>query len=105
MLSREIVLAHQQQSFRALLRHVWQSSSFYRDLYSASGIGQAELAELTPSDLPIINKTLLMENFAGAVTDPRLKKNDLEHWLRENRNPAANYCDDFIVVHSSGSSG
>lgn len=105
MLSREIVLANQQQSFHALLRHVWQSSSFYRDLYSASGIGQAELAELTPSDLPIINKTLLMENFAGAVTDPRLKKNDLERWLHENRNPAANYCDDFIVVHSSGSSG
>jgi len=105
LLSREIVLAHQQQSFHALLRHVWQSSSFYRDLYSASGIGQAELAEVTPSDLPIINKKLLMENFAGAVTDLRLKKNDLERWLHENRNPAANYCDDFIVVHSSGSSG
>lgn len=105
MLSREIVLAHQQQSFHALLRHVWQHSSFYRDLYRDSGIRQAELAEVTPSDLPLINKKLLMENFPRAVTDPRLRKTDLERWLHENRNPAANYCDDFIVVHSSGSSG
>lgn len=102
MRSREIVLAHQQQSFQALLRHVWRRSSFYRDLYSGSGIREVELEDVTPRDLPLINKKLLMENFDRAVTDLRLRKNDLERWMHENRNPAANYCDDFIVVHSSG---
>lgn len=99
------LLRHQQKSFQALLRHAWRRSSFYRDLYSGSGIREVELEDVTPSDLPLINKKLLTENFDAAVTDPRLRENDLERWIHETRNPAANYRDDFIVVHSSGSSG
>ncbi len=93
------------QSFHALLRHAWQRSSFYRDLYSSLGITESKLPEVTVKDLPIIDKKLLMENFDRAVTDPRLKKADLERWMQEHRNPAENYLQDFIVVHSSGSSG
>src|SRR5262245_20732222 len=103
--NRETVLRNQQRSFHALLRHAWQKSQFYQDLYSSAGVREHELADVTPEDLPIIDKTLLMEHFDRAVTDPRSKKNDLQRWVYEYRNPAANYRQDFIVFHSSGSSG
>src|SRR5688572_9453467 len=89
--NRATVLRDQQRSFHALLRYVWQKSRFYRDLYSSAGIRERELADVTPKDLPIIGKKLLMENFDRAVTDPRLKKTDLQRWVHEYRNPAANY--------------
>jgi amino acid adenylation domain-containing protein len=99
------VARYQQQSFHALLRHVWRSSPFYRDLYSSAGITEQSLADIAPGDLPMISKQLLMDNFDRAVTDPRLKKAELQRWVHEYRNPAAHYRHDFIVLHSSGTSG
>ena len=103
--SRAIVFRSQQRSFLAILRHVWQRSRFYRDLYSAAGIKEHDLADIKPHDLPIIDKKLLMENFDRAVTDPRLRKNDLQRWVHEVRDSGANSLEDFIVFRSSGSSG
>ncbi|MGH7829949.1 MAG: phenylacetate--CoA ligase family protein, partial [Candidatus Binatia bacterium] len=80
---RSRVLRRQQKSFQALLRHAWRRSSFYRDLYSGSGIREVELADITPSDLPLINKKLLADNFDAAVTDPRLRESGLERWIHE----------------------
>ena len=88
-----------------MLRHAWQKSRFYRELYSAAGIKEQDLAAVRPGDLPIIDKKLLMDNFDQAVTDPRLRKSDLEHWMGEVGDPALNYLDDYIVCQSSGSSG
>ena len=89
----------------SLLRHAWRKSRFYRDLYSAAGITERDLAAVHLGDLPLIDKKLLMDNFDLAVTDPRLRKNDLERWVSEVGDPRQNYLDEFIVCHSSGSSG
>ncbi|HUK40862.1 MAG TPA: amino acid adenylation domain-containing protein [Candidatus Acidoferrales bacterium] len=102
---RAAVLRSQRESFVALLRHVWQKSRFYRDLYSEAGIGERDLDILRPEDLPIIDKKLLMDNFDQAVTDPRLSKSSLARWISEVGDPALDYLDDFIVCQSSGSSG
>ncbi len=105
MQNREMILQSQRQSFRDLLHHVWRRSSFYRDLYSGSGIRESEIDEIMPNHLPLIDKKLLMEHFDEAVADPRLRKHDLGRWIHDNRDPAANFLDKYIVVHSSGSSG
>ena len=102
---RAAVLRGQRESFTALLRHVWQQSRFYRELYSAAGIQECDLNTLRPEDLPIIDRKMLMDNFDQAVTDPRLSKGDLSHWISEVDDPALDYLDNFIVCHSSGSSG
>ena len=102
---RVAVRRRQRDSLLGLLRHVWRKSRFYRDLYSAAGIKEQDLASLRPDDLPLIDKPLLMDNFDLAVTDPRLKKSDLERWVSEVGDPRRNYLDEFIVCHSSGSSG
>jgi phenylacetate-CoA ligase len=102
---RVAVLRRQRESFLSLLRQVWRKSRFYRALYSAAGIHEQDLASLRPEDLPLIDKSLLMGNFDQAVTDPRLRKSDLERWVSGVGDPRRNYLDEFIVCHSSGSSG
>ena len=102
---RATVLRRQRDSFLALLRHAWQKSRFYRDLYYAAGIREHDLAAVALDDLPIIDKKLLMDNFDQAVTDPRLRKSDLDRWVGEVGDPGLNYLDDFVVCQSSGSSG
>jgi amino acid adenylation domain-containing protein len=105
MQSCESVARSQRQAFHKLLRHAWLNSPFYRDLYSSTGIKYRALGEVTSSDLPLIDKKMLMDNFDRAVTDTRLRKRDLERWMYENRNPAASYLNEFVVFHSSGTSG
>ncbi len=102
---RAAVLRRQRESFTGLLRHVWQKSRFYRELYSAAGVAEHDLDTLRPEDLPIIDRQLLMDNFDQAVTDPRLSKSDLSRWVSEVGDPGLDYLDNFIVCHSSGSSG
>jgi amino acid adenylation domain-containing protein len=46
-----------------------------------------------------------MENFDDAVTDPRLQRQELEIWAHENIYPEEKFCNEFIVIRSSGTSG
>jgi phenylacetate-CoA ligase len=78
---------------------------FYRELYSGHGIREHQLGELSVSDLPFVTKKLLMENFDRAVTDSRLRKSALERWLNDVRDPRQLFQREFIVMHTSGSSG
>ena len=99
------LLPSQRQRFRTLLAYIWQHSAFYRDYYRSHGIQDDHLADLTPSDLPFMTKATLMEHFDQAVTDPRLRKRDIEEWLRGSHDPAELFAREFIVISSSGSSG
>jgi phenylacetate-coenzyme A ligase PaaK-like adenylate-forming protein len=103
--TRESMLRDQQRSFQELLRFAWERSPFYRDYYAGHGIKDQDLAHLTIRDLPFLSKQPLMEHFDAAVTDARLKRKDLEQWIEDNPAPGENYRKEFIVIHSSGSSG
>ena len=103
--TRESLLRDQQRSFHELLRFAWEHSPFYRDYYASYGIKDKNLADLTIGDLPFLSKQPLMEHFDEAVTDPRLKRKELEQWMQNNHDPRENFRKDFIVIHSSGSSG
>ena len=85
--SREAMLAYQQRCFRKLLAHVWKRSAFYRNYYGSYGLREKDLNEATIRDLPFVSKQILMENFDAAVTDPRLRKKELEQWIENHRNP------------------
>ena len=96
---------HQRANLRRLLGHVWKSSPFYRDYYQSHGIRKEDLREITTSDLPILSKPTLLENFDRAVTDPRLNRAAVERWLQDNPEPHKRFARDFVVLHTSGSSG
>jgi phenylacetate-CoA ligase len=99
------MISNQVASFQKLLNYVWRHSPFYQDFYSSHGIKEKDLPALTVRDLPFLSKQLLMEHFDAAVTDSRLRKRELEQWIQDNPDPRQNFQKDFIVVHSSGSSG
>jgi amino acid adenylation domain-containing protein len=95
----------QRRRFHELLHNVWIQSAFYREFYQDHGIQERDLPELSVTDLPFLTKSLLMAHFDGAVTDSRLRKTELELWLDRVRDARQMFEKDFIVMHSSGSSG
>lgn len=103
--TRSDMIRYQQQQLRALLAYVWTHSPFYREYYSSNGIRDTHLSQLDVRDLPLVTKPTLMEHFDTVVTDGRLRKADLEHWLQNHRDPHQQFHKDFIVCYSSGSSG
>lgn len=73
--SRDRLLAWQGERLRALLRHAAAASPYYREVLGPDA-GEAPLAEL-----PTLPKATLMEEFDRIVTDPRLRRADLEAHL------------------------
>ena len=102
--TREQILAHQRERFHELLAAVWSRSPFYRDYYRDHGITEAQLPEITPDDLPVINKEILMENFDRVSEDPRLRRDKIEAWIHSDAPPGA-YAKYYVVVHTSGTGG
>ena len=103
--SRYAMLQLQRQHFQQLLNHAWNRSEFYRDYYSSHGIEERHLADISISDLPLLPKKTLIDNFDQAVVDPRLKRAKLEEWFESHRSPGETYCEGLVVIHGSGTTG
>ncbi len=103
--TRQAMLQYQRRQFHELLKHVWRRSAFYREYYGSHGISEKSLDELSIEDLPLLPKKTLIDNFDRAVTDPRLRRKDLEEWFETHRDPSDTFCDDMVVIHGSGTSG
>src|SRR5262245_48330993 len=103
--TRAAMLQYQERYFRKLIRHVWDRSAFYRDYYTSHGVKEKNLSEISISDLPLLPKKTFIDNFDRAVTDPRLRKKQLEQWLAGRRIADEAFCADTIVIHGSGTSG
>ena len=69
-----IIPAIQHEKFRRLLRYVAERSPFYRRFHRGM-----ENRPLT--DLPVLTKSLLMENFDELVTDRSIRLSDAEAFL------------------------
>jgi phenylacetate-CoA ligase len=91
----EAVAAHQRLAFRAVLGVALERSSFYRDFYGP-GAQRAALAEL-----PVLTKDILMENFDAAVTDRRLRLEDLRAHIDRDEDL---HLGEFRAMSSGGSS-
>jgi len=69
----ERVYVAQQRRLRRLLRHAGALSPFYREKFKGIDLTRCSLA-----DLPITTKSELMEHFDQVVTDPDVKRADLD---------------------------
>lgn len=90
----------QQQRFRRLLRHAFKHSEFYRDRYRGIDIDNCRL-----EDLPIVTKSVMMENFDRFVTDPRVRLGEIREWIAYKNNYGKLYLNKFLPIPTSGSSG
>ena len=96
--SRGRLLEYQRARLRTMIEYAVEHSAYYRE---ALGPDAAE-AEL--SDLPTLPKALLMDELDRVVTDPRLRRRDLESFLDE-ADAGALYLDEYRLFSTSGTSG
>lgn len=94
------ILAIQKQRFRRLLHHTVKNSEFYQELYSGIDIDDCRL-----SDLPIVTKSAMMDNFDRFTTDSRLKLREIQQWLADKNNDGKWYLEKFLPIATSGSTG
>jgi putative adenylate-forming enzyme len=96
--SRQDVLGYQRERFEGLLRHALAHSPYYRETLGTGA------AERPLEELPVLPKALLMEHFDDVVTDPRLRRADLEAFLGAADAGAA-YLGEYRIFSTAGSSG
>lgn len=92
------------QRFTSLVEKTYHASAFYRDLYTSHGIKPKDLKEIDPKDLPIIDKSMVMDNFDALITDPSITRKLVEEFLRNDTN-SQNRFRNNTVIHTSGSTG
>jgi phenylacetate-CoA ligase len=92
------------QRFTSLLEKTYHTSRFYRDLYSSHGIKPNDLKDVTPEDLPVISKAMVMDNFDSLLTDPSITRKSVEEFLSNDTNPRNRFRNN-TVIHTSGSTG
>lgn len=99
---RPLARIHDAQSrrLRALLRHAVERSPFYREKYRGIDVERCSIA-----DLPTVTKAELMANFDRVVTDPAVRRADLEAFLDRPENIGTRFLGTYPVCHTSGSQG
>ena len=95
----------QTKRFKKILRHVLKYSRFYQRYYKKHGITLENLESITVTDLPPINKEIMMDNYDDFVCDRFLKRKNIEEFLSYSKEPREKYHNIYTVIHTSGSSG
>ena len=94
------VVGIQNRRLRSLLRHAVEYSDLYKTKFKGIDIEHCRISEL-----PVITKSEMMNNFNHLVTDPRLKLEEIQEWTSEVKNFGKLYLNRFIPIPSSGSTG
>ena len=89
----------QKVRLREIIHYARTHSAFYADYYN--GITSTS----TSTKLPPVTKTLLYENFDRWVTDPTIKRKDVEAFIKDKSNIGKSFSNKYIVWSSSGTSG
>jgi phenylacetate-CoA ligase len=98
--TREELLALQRRRLVQTARNAAVASPIYRELYS--GIELSEDLDLRA--LPVVSKGMLMERFDEWVTDPRLRRSEIETHLQRVRGDEL-YLDAYRCMPTGGTTG
>jgi phenylacetate-CoA ligase len=98
--SRDHLMAFQREQVAALVAHATRHSALYRRLYG----GELDPADVELAQLPVLDKATMMHGFDDLVTDPRLRRADLERHLAGLERDEL-YLGEYRVMASGGSSG
>ena len=102
---KEYAEKRRRKRFRKLLFHAWDKSNFYRDLYSSHGLKRKDLRTVNLTDLPIVTKDMLIDNYDDVLTKKALKHDKMEKWLKSHKTMSHCYLNKYILVHTSGTTG
>jgi phenylacetate-CoA ligase len=96
----EHVFRLQQKRFRKLIRRAVRASPYYAHKFAGINL---EACALT--DLPIITKRDMMENFEDVVTDRTICREDIQRFVEDPSNLGKLFNGKYAVAHTSGSQG
>ena len=88
--------------FRRLVRYIEPRSAYYRRIIAERRI---DLDTCTPSDFPVLTKSLLMKHFDEIATAPGVTKSAIAEFLTRSHDPTELFLGRYRVIHTSGSSG
>ncbi len=97
--SPEYVESLRRERLRRLLQHA-VTASFFREKYRGLDLDQIELSQLPPT-----NKQELMTSFDHAITDPAIRRTDVEKFMMDPANLGRLFRGRYCVSHTSGSQG
>ncbi len=98
--SREELAAYQDRQLKKVVRHAAAHSPLYGRLLKDIDVS----GDFALTDLPIVDKRLMMEHFDEWVTDPRLKLANIERQI-ETDPLNQYYLGEYRIVATAGSSG
>src|ERR1700722_14634298 len=87
----------QRQRLGRLVRYAVSRSPFFREKYRGLDLHHFQLA-----DLPTTTKRELMQDFDATVTDPAVRRVELEQFLVNPANLGRFYRGRYAVSHTSG---
>jgi phenylacetate-CoA ligase len=98
--TRDRLLAWQAERLRALLRHATAASPYYREVLGPDAAG----GDVPLQELPTLPKATLMDNFDRIVTDPRLRRAEVEARLA-GADPGRPVLGGYRVFATAGTTG
>lgn len=96
----ERVKARREKRFRTLVAHAAAKSNYYKRHFSGLDLDTVNL-----SDLPILTKSEMMNNFDDLVTDPAIKLSEASDFVGNLDNLGKPYLGKYGICHTSGSQG
>jgi len=87
------------ERLQRLLRHA-VTAPFFREKYRGLALDQIQLSQLPPT-----TKQELMTNFDCAITDPAVRRDDVEQFIMDRANLGRFFRGRYSVSHTSGSEG
>ncbi|MDQ7095084.1 AMP-binding protein [Desulfosporosinus sp. PR] len=96
-LTRQQLESYQAQEFKHLREYAYANSPFYREFHK--GLFDAPL-----QDLPVLTKSMLMENFDDLVTDRAIHLQDVKEFAASKQGDEL-YLNRYVVHATSGSTG
>jgi hypothetical protein len=87
-----LVTRRQRERLAALVAHARARSPFYAEHYDrlSAGLGSIE-------DLPSVTKLELMDRFDDWVTDPEVRRSDLERWIGDLSHLGQDYLGRYLI--------
>ncbi len=90
------------RKFHRFIGFVNSRSPYYARIIRERGI---DVSTCVPESFPVLTKRTLMENFDEIVTTPAITKEGIADFLSRSNDPFELYKGNFVVLHTSGSSG
>lgn len=100
-MSREQMLAIQEERWRKLVHHAYKHSPYYARIMKQRGL---DPKTAQPSDFPILTKKLIQDHFDEIVTDRSIKQKDVHDYVQRG-NPDELFLGKYLVLKTSGSTG